>query len=239
MLSGDNGILKKATDAKTQTGEGQEKEIIALAYNSALTKKVSNGDSNAVAASELNDELDSSEAIASGDTKITVTFTRSGNAYTIDNNGRIAKSIPAGMVVETPNNWSTLQGKAISDGNGTTIPLPKDLYYIGGDYNTGLVVSDKEGDTLNASGISSGNQFVWIPVPNVETFTRTDFDDNGNPTGTIWSEECAEPYTNGYQGEETEYNNMRTQVLKYGGFYLGRYEAGIIRHLEIIQQQIK
>ena len=40
MLSGDNSILQKATDAKTQTGIGQEKEIVALAYNSALAKKL-------------------------------------------------------------------------------------------------------------------------------------------------------------------------------------------------------
>ena len=35
MLSGDNGILGQAGNAKTQTGVGQEKEIVALAYNSS------------------------------------------------------------------------------------------------------------------------------------------------------------------------------------------------------------
>ena len=58
MLSGDNGILQRATDAKSQTGVGQEKETIALAYNSALAKKVGNGNSSAITDSELNDELD-------------------------------------------------------------------------------------------------------------------------------------------------------------------------------------
>ena len=37
MLSGDNGILQKATDAKTRTDESQIKERIQLAYHSALT----------------------------------------------------------------------------------------------------------------------------------------------------------------------------------------------------------
>ena len=33
MLSGENGILQKATEAKTLTEIGQEKDIVALAYN--------------------------------------------------------------------------------------------------------------------------------------------------------------------------------------------------------------
>ena len=93
MLSGDNGILQRATDAKTYTGVGQEKETIALAYNSALAKKASNGNSNAVTDSELNDELDNSEATASGN-PIIVTFTKSGNVYEIDSNGRIKPNTP-------------------------------------------------------------------------------------------------------------------------------------------------
>ncbi len=37
MLSGDNGILQKATDAKTRSDEAQIIERIQLAYHSALT----------------------------------------------------------------------------------------------------------------------------------------------------------------------------------------------------------
>ncbi len=36
-----------------------------------------------------------------------------------------------------------------------------------------------------------------------------------------------EPYASGYTGEDTEYNTMKTQVLKYGGFFIGRFEAGV------------
>jgi len=39
MLSGDNGILQKATTAKTESEIGQEQEIIGLAYNASLIKK--------------------------------------------------------------------------------------------------------------------------------------------------------------------------------------------------------
>ena len=40
MLSGDNSILQKATDAKTNSDSAQTKEKIRLAYNSALTKDI-------------------------------------------------------------------------------------------------------------------------------------------------------------------------------------------------------
>lgn len=83
------GTLQKATTAKTETEKGQEKEIIALAYNSALAKKVSNGDSTAVTAGDLNPELTTQEAIADGSNPIKVTFTTSKRQYTINSNGTI------------------------------------------------------------------------------------------------------------------------------------------------------
>ncbi len=67
---------------------------------------------------------------------------------------------------------------------------------------------------------------MWIPVPDEETLTRTDFDSNGQPTGSI-STSFTEPYASGYPGEDTEYNTMKRQVLKYGGFFMGRFEAGV------------
>ena len=89
MLSGDNSVLQRATDAKEQTEIAQEKETISLAYSSAVAKKVSNGKSTeAITGSELNDELDNSQARADGDSPIIVTFTN-GHKYSIDSNGNI------------------------------------------------------------------------------------------------------------------------------------------------------
>ena len=67
---------------------------------------------------------------------------------------------------------------------------------------------------------------MWIPVPNEDTLTRTEFGSNGQPT-TGLSVGYTEPYGSGYPGEDTEYNTMKTQVLKYGGFFIGRFEAGV------------
>ncbi len=51
----------------------------------------------------------------------------------------------------------------------------------------------------------TGNQFVWIPV------TETLRTENLNETVTF---------------EKKEYDDMKASVEKYGGFYIGRYEAG-------------
>ena len=139
---------------------------------------------------------------------------------------------PAGTVVDKPSDWTSSQVTPIADGNGGTVPLPDGFYYVGGDISTGLVISDKQGDTMSASGTGMGNQFVWIPVSGEADLTRTNFDENGKPTTkapTTGSDvaECTEPYADGYATEASEYNTMKTQVLKYGGFYIGRYEAGV------------
>ena len=147
----------------------------------------------------------------------------------------ITPTTPAGTQVKIPADagWTSTQVIAISDGSGNAIPLPNDFYYVGGDYSTGLVISDKQGDTMTASGTSMGNQFVWIPVASEADLTRTEFDTStGQPTTGLDTTEYTEPYASGYSDgngtdEASEYNAMRTKVLQYGGFYIGRYEAGI------------
>ena len=133
----------------------------------------------------------------------------------------------AGTTVTKPGTWTSTEVTPIADGNGGTVPLPNGFYYVGGDINTGLVISDKQNDTMNASGTGMGNQFVWIPVSGEADLARTEFDTTtGQPT-TGLSTDFTEPYAKGYSTEASEYNTMKTQVLKYGGFYIGRFEAGV------------
>ena len=138
----------------------------------------------------------------------------------------------AGTTVAKPGTWTSSQVTPIADGNGGTVPLPNGFYYVGGDISTGLVISDKQGDTMSASGTSMGNQFVWIPVSSEADLTRTNFDTNGQPTtdapaSGVSVANCSEPYAKGYSTEASEYTTMKAQVLKYGGFYIGRFEAGV------------
>ena len=138
----------------------------------------------------------------------------------------------SGGNIDKDTGWNLDKVTIIDGGNGTKVPLPNGFYYVGGDISTGLVISDKQGDTMSASGTSMGNQFVWIPVSSEADLTRTNFDTNGQPTTDAPASgrnvtDCSEPYASGYSTEASEYNTMRTQVLKYGGFYIGRFEAGV------------
>ena len=107
---------------------------------------------------------------------------------------------------------------AISVGNGDTIPVPKGFFYVGGSIDTGVIISDNEADKYDGQTDKTtheyatklkGNQFVWIPCT-IDEYTKIDF---GMQNMASWDRE-----TN--TAEET-------QISKYGGFYVGRYEAGV------------
>ena len=194
MLTGDNSILKRATDAKTQTGVEQEKEIIALAYNSALTKKLGNGNSSAVIDSELNDELDNSEATASG-SPIIVTFIKTGNTYEIDSQGVIKPSTPkdpsATLKIAEHKNEKFDTNTELEDVFGNRIMVPAGFKIINDSPDSvtgGIVIEDVDAGSAG----TAGSQFVWIATGDVYTDTngtkvniklgRYEFDENGVPS---------------------------------------------------------
>ena len=132
-------------------------------------------------------------------------------------------------IVAKPATWTSNNVTPIDGGDGKAVPLPNGFYYIGGDISTGLVISDKKGDKIDASGVDMGNQFVWIPVSGEADLERTLFDEKyetmeGNE---LTIADYSEPYENGYATEAEEYNTMKAKVLEYGGFYIGRCEAGV------------
>ena len=69
------------------------------------------------------------------------------------------------------------------------VPIPNGFYYVGGEENTGLIISDNlddanKGDNLEASEYV-GNQFVWVPVENPENYFIDETATlNTNATGT-------------------------------------------------------
>ena len=81
------------------------------------------------------------------------------------------------------------------------VPIPKGFTYKEGTKDTGLVIKDDK-----------DNEFVWVPA--TESTYRKDTSFPGNrPTGD-------DTLPNGITDETAD-------VKKYGGFYIGRYEAGI------------
>ena len=252
-LTGENGILTRANDAKEQTGIAEEKEAINLAYSGAVAEKRGTGD---ITADDLNREFGTNgtnaTAVDNGDGTITVTFDPPSNrVYTIDADGNITEegtnenpgggqtgSVQPGEIVET----TEKENYTDPDGDKATVPAGFVVSEIPEEQkvSTGLVIYDIPEDELadvdwttkNPDGESYKvqtlyNQFVWIPVENDAEFIRYDgYFDGSYDEGII--ADCDEPYvTETYKTEETEYTNMKTSVLNYDGFYVGRYESGI------------
>ena len=92
-LTGQNGILTQAQNAKTETEEAGEKEAISLAYSAAKAKKAEEQDASAVTASDMNEQFGlngTNNATATGN--IVVKFEYENGTirwYKVDNKGTI------------------------------------------------------------------------------------------------------------------------------------------------------
>jgi hypothetical protein len=100
--------------------------------------------------------------------------------------------------------------------NGETVPVPKGFFYVGGNLSTGVIISDNSADQYDGKTDKTswdyapslqGNQFVWIPCSVSEYTKNTSYPANAS-------------YDTSTNGAEL------TQIIKYGGFYVARYEAG-------------
>ena len=81
------------------------------------------------------------------------------------------------------------------------VPIPKGFTYKEGTKDTGLVIQDDK-----------GNEFVWVPATE-NTYAKDTSFPGFTPTGD-------DTLPNGITDETAD-------VVKYGGFYIGRYEAGV------------
>ena len=85
------------------------------------------------------------------------------------------------------------------------VPIPKGFTYKEGTKDTGLVIQQDE----------KGNEFVWVPATESTYVKDTSFPSYNNFTPT---------------GDDTLPKGITDEtadVVKYGGFYIGRYEAGV------------
>lgn len=115
---------------------------------------------------------------------------------------------------------------AVSVGNGDTVPVPKGFYYVGGTLADGVIISDNEEDqydgkidktTYEYTRNLKGNQFVWIPC-RTDEYKKCDTWNGTTQTNTTLG--------NNWWDKTTPKAEL-SQIEKYGGFYVARYEAGL------------
>ena len=275
MLTGENGIIKRASEAKETTENAQIEEILKVAVMEALSRGT-----GTIMRGDLENALDNNFGagkyeISEDDGYIIV---KTGNkSFDIKNNGKIKKSLPksaeglsADAPVRNPSSYGE-NAQATADGAGKYFAKPDGATYVTGTVDKGVVVNIK------------GSEFVWVPIEDVVLDTSRDEDlpkssENGTDNGKTYTPMAVrvgndykgilynfsghnsylkygnnENYQGGlldyrepdivssYDGTDldtvsgkitkerltSEYNEMIVSVLKYKGFYVARYEAGL------------
>ena len=97
-----------------------------------------------------------------------------------------------------PADWKATIAEMTEDG----VPIPKGFKYVTGTKETGTVIKD-----------SLDNEFVWIPATETNYVKESSF-----PGATPTGDDTLLP---------KDITDEAADVKKYGGFYIGRYEAGI------------
>ena len=193
-LSGDNGILRRATEAKEQTNQKNDEETEKIGgYESTIDQYVDGNGGGS----------------GSGGSGGSGTGTNFTNVNTSDSN-------PAGAV-------------------------PANSTVVEADASKGIVIKDK-----------NNNEWVWIEVPKTTVFSGLTIDTTNTLTEQNYADiknkliAYATTYREGKLGQgynwtdewyngcgmasdeyKAAYQKMLKSVYTYGGFWIGRYEAGI------------
>ena len=253
MLTGQNGILNRAAEAKEKTGVAQEDESQKLkGYEDTINQYApsSNGGSNGGG---------STEGTPGG-----------------DNLPETAEGQPVGTAVKNPASYGTNpNAQATADGAGKYFAKPEGANYVTGTVDTGVVVNIKgsefvwvpvddvvldtsrdadlpksisagtsSGKTYTPMAVQVGNDYKGILYDFSGSNGYLKYGSNANYQGS--STDYREPDvvshdTWDYKSEgittgtlTSEYNAMIASILKYKGFYVARYEAGLDENKNIV-----
>ena len=238
-LTGDNGILKKAGDAKTQTEQAKEDENLKIAIAGSY------GTDGKLNLKDLKDNL-KNQGILTNSNEFPLEVTVNGEKKKIDANGNIT-TVKLESVADSKTKGTVFKDTTtLEDTYGNQVTIPKG-FKIASDSATevtgGIVIEDATYTN------TIGSQFVWIPVgtgenaikkANKETVDialgRYSFTKNSDGTVTtseFSDRDCTEDTT---ASHNSNYKNaiakdieaFETSVKNNHGYYIGRYEAGVV-----------
>ena len=230
-LTGDNGILKKAGDAKTQTEQAKEDENLKIAIAGSY------GTDGKLNLKDLKDNL-TNQGIDydKNNTGFPLEVKVNGEKKKIDANGNIIESIQSLKTKGTVFKDTT----TLEDTYGNQVTIPKG-FKIANDSATdvtgGIVIEDATYTN------TIGSQFVWIPVGTGENaikkankekvdialgryeFTKT----TSEYSGSSFTEDTTANHNSDYKNAiAKDIEQFKTSVKNNHGYYIGRYEAGVV-----------
>ena len=238
-LTGDNGILKKAGDAKTQTEQAKADENLKIAIAGSY------GTDGKLNLKDLKDNLKNQEIdYDKNNTGFPLEVTVNGEKKKIDENGNVTVKLESVADSKTKgtvfNDVTTLE-----DTYGNQVKIPKG-FKIADDSATdvtgGIVIEDATYTN------TIGSQFVWIPVGTGESAIKEAnnktvdialgrYKFTKNSDGTVTTSEYSGSFTEDTTANHnSDYKNaiannieaFETSVKNNHGYYIGRYEAGVV-----------
>ena len=135
--------------------------------------------------------------------------------------------------VAKPKEWSEYV-QVLKTAEEVLVPIPDGFINlkITNKLNEGIVIQDND-----------GNQFVWVPIADGE-FKRETFGLESTPLGyqillvkeedknikweNISNPSLKQTFGGIWEPDEEEYKELVSSVAKYGGFYMGRYQASYV-----------
>ena len=245
-LTGDNGILTQADNAKKKTTEAEAIERVQVEVAGSY------GTNGTIEVEQLNENLRKNikgltyngktitEKGATDENRIKslpATVTLNGYDIVINGNGSVGK-MPT-MIVEAKTNGTVFgDNTTITDTYGNSVKIPAG-FKIASDSATdvtgGIVIEDATYTN------TIGSQFVWIPVGTIytnkqkiasETITlgRYDFASNGIPSAYSGdhTEDTVSNHNSRYGNAiAKDIEDFKTKATTNHGYWLGRYEAGV------------
>ena len=250
MLTGQNGILTQANNAKNETELASAKEKVELAVIGAISQTRD----GTLTVGKLRTELANYGGTVEGDT-FPVTATVDGKSFTVDANGNVtsagSSTVPNPPAPTENGTLGTVTGSetkntTVKDSLGNQVVVPAGFKVVNKDANVtdGIVVEDV------SHSATAGSQFVWIPVGDVIkdsngnkeiiTLSRYTFANNSLGTPGIKGEDkISDGYSENYTEDTTSDHNISygntiaKDIEKFKnkvtnithGYYIGRYEA--------------
>ena len=240
MLTGENGILNQATNAKNATDKSEFEEQVSLAVMAAKTNKT-----GSINTSDLETELNKisgAEITKSANNELPWTVKKGSYEVTITADGVTTNTTGKDDSKKDEDTRTVIEQATEAKPEGSTIDSATNE-------NTGIVMID-----------GNQNEWVWVEVP-ATVFTSatssTDYDKikadliayasdyrkswtdewyamDGSTLVTASTEGLTESQkllNNGcgltYNEYNTKYQKMLSSIYTNKGFYIGRYEAGI------------
>ena len=209
-LSGDNGILRRATEAKEQTNQKNDEETEKIGgYESTIDQYVDGNGGGS----------------GSGGSGGSGTGTNFTNVNTADSNP--AGAVPANSTVVEAD---ASKGIVIKDKNNNEwvwIEVPKTTVFSGLTIDTTNTLTEQ-----NYTDIK--NKLIAYATTYRGSYSDEWYAKDGSTLVTASTSnltEAQKALTNGcgltYDEYKTAYQKMLKSVYTYGGFWIGRYEAGI------------